>query len=108
MKITITYKHLKSTAGIDEVTRKKSEKLKKYFRGNLNLDWNFTVEKQAQIAHCHLTGDHIEFFAEATTDSIYSAIDEVVAALERQVRKNKEQYHSHKGEPRLTDLKVSA
>jgi putative sigma-54 modulation protein len=96
MNIKISYKHLESTPGIDDVTRKKSEKLTKYFRGNLNLDWNFNVEKQSQIAHCHLTGDHIEFFAEATTESIYTSIDQVVDHLERQVRKTKELVKNHK------------
>lgn len=96
MNIKISYKHLESTPAIDEMTRKKSEKLNKYFEGNLNLDWNFTVVKHEQIAHCHVTGAHIEFFAEASTDSIYSAIDEVVAHLERQIRKNKELVRNHK------------
>jgi putative sigma-54 modulation protein len=96
MNIKISYKHLDSTPAIDDVTRKKSEKLGKYFSGNLNLDWNFTVEKQAQVAHCHVTGDHMEFFAEATTESIYSSIDQVVHHLERQVRKNKELVRNHK------------
>ena len=95
MNIKITYKHLDATSGIDEVTHKKSEKLKKYFKGKLNLAWNFTVEKQNHIAHCHLTGDHIDFFAEATTDSLYKTIDEVVDHLEKQVRKNKEQIKDH-------------
>jgi putative sigma-54 modulation protein len=95
MQIKISYRHLESTAGIDEVTHKKSEKLKKYFEGKMNLDWTFTVEKQAQIAHCHLTGDHIEFFAEASTTSIYTSIDQVVAHLERQVQKNKELVRGH-------------
>ena len=98
MNVKITYKHLSSTAGIDEVTRKKSEKLEKYFKGKLNLDWNFTVEKHAHVAHCHLTGDHIEFFAEATTENLYSAIDEVIHHLERQVKRNKEQIRNHKGQ----------
>jgi putative sigma-54 modulation protein len=108
MNIKITYKHLESTAGIDETTRKKSEKLKKYFKGKLNLNWNFTVEIQAQIAHCHLTGDHIEFFAEASTESLYSAIDEVVAHLERQVKKNKEQVTHRKGLIKGSELKTVA
>ncbi len=100
MNVKITYKHLSSTDGIDQVTRKKSEKLKKYFKGKLNLDWNFTVEKHAHVAHCHLTGDHIEFFAEATTENLYSAIDEVIHHLERQVKRNKEQVRNHKGLPK--------
>ena len=104
MNIKITYKHLTSTPAIDEVTRNKSEKLKKYFHGKLNLDWNFTVEKHDHIAHCHLTGDHIEFFAEATTDSLYGSIDAVVDHLERQVKKNKEQITHHKGGLKAGDL----
>jgi len=95
MNIKVTYKHLESTPALDETARTKSEKLKKYFDGNLNLHWSFTVEKKSHIAHCHLTGNHMDFFAEATTESIYSAIDEVVLALERQVRKNKEQLKDH-------------
>ncbi|MBS1958938.1 MAG: ribosome-associated translation inhibitor RaiA [Bdellovibrionales bacterium] len=95
MNIKITYRHMNSTGALDEVTRTKSEKLEKYFQGKLNLDWNFAVEKQAHIVHCHLTGDHIEFFAEATTDSAYSAIDKVVDHLEKQVKKNKEKLKDH-------------
>jgi putative sigma-54 modulation protein len=95
MNIKISYRHMTSTEAIDETTRKKSEKLKKYFNGKLKLDWNFSVEKQEHVSHCHLTGDHIEFFAEAKTDSIYKGIDEVVAHLEKQVRKNKEKLKDH-------------
>lgn len=90
MNIKITYKHLDSTPGIDEATLRKSEKLKKYFNGKMNLDWNFSVEKQNQIAHCHLTGDHIEFFAESHSGNLYQSIDEVVSSLDRQVKKHKD------------------
>lgn len=95
MNIKVTYKHLESTPSLDEITQTKSEKLRKYFNGDLNLHWSFTVEKKSHIAHCHLTGNHMDFFAEATTDSIYSSIDEVISHLERQVRKNKEQLRNH-------------
>jgi len=95
MNIKVTYKHLDSTPSLDEITHTKSEKLKKYFDGKINLSWNFTVENKSHVAHCHLTGSHMDFFAEASTSSIYSAIDEVVSALEKQVRKNKEQLKNH-------------
>jgi putative sigma-54 modulation protein len=96
MKVTISYKHLESTAGIDDITHRKSEKLTKYFDGKIHLKWNFTVEKQTHVAHCHLLGNHLEYFAEATTDSIYSAIDEVIGKLEKQIRKKKEIVKDHK------------
>ena len=95
MNIKISYKHLASTDGIEAVTLKKSEKLKKYFQGKLNLEWTFTVEKQNQIAHCRLSGNQIEFFAEATSDNLYASIDLVIDHLERQVRKQKELVTDH-------------
>ncbi len=95
MNIKTAYKHLESTPAIEEITQRKSEKLKKYFQGKLNLDWTFTVEKKLHIAHCHLTGNNMDFFAEATTESIYSAIDEAILALEKQVKKHKEQLKNH-------------
>ena len=91
MNVRISYKNLESTPGIDQITHRKSEKLQKYFKGKLNLDWNFSVEKQNQIAHCHLTGDSIEFFSEAKSGNLYHSIDEVISCLERQVKKQKEQ-----------------
>lgn len=102
MNIKISYKHLESTAALEESTHQKSEKLKKYFEGKMNLDWNFTVEKLEHTAHCHLTGDHIALFAEAKTDNMYSAIDKVIAHLERQLRKEKEIVRNRKATPRST------
>jgi len=102
MNIKISYKHLESTDGLEAITHKKSEKLKKYFKGKMNLDWNFSVEKLNHTAHCHLTGDHMELFAEAKTESMYSAIDEVIAHLERQLRKEKEITKDHKNGPKST------
>lgn len=96
MKITISYKHLSSTPGLNEITSVKSEKLKKYFSGKVALHWNFTVEKDRHVAHCQLTGSKLNYFAEATTDSIYSAIDEVVTKLEKQVQRKKEMWRNHK------------
>ena len=102
MNIKISYKHLESTDGLEATTHKKSEKLKKYFDGKMNLDWNFSVEKLDHTAHCHLTGDHMEFFAEARTETMYSAIDEVIDHLERQLRKNKEISKDRQAAPRST------
>ena len=95
MDIKISYRHLASTEGIEAITLKKSEKLRKYFQGRFNLDWNFSVEKKNQIAHCHLTGPHFEFFAEASTDSIYTSIDDVILVLARKLHDRKEMVKNH-------------
>jgi putative sigma-54 modulation protein len=96
MNVTISYKHLESTEGLESIARKKSEKLSKYFDGRLDLRWNFEVNKAGHVAHCHLTGPHADYFAEAVTESAYASIDEVIAKLERQIRRLKEKFKNHK------------
>lgn len=96
MRIKMSFKHLESTPSIEEITNRKSERLKKYFQGRIDLVWNFTVEKGEHIAHCHLLGSGMDYFAEAKTDSIYSGIDEVVHKLETQIRRKKEKLKNHK------------
>ena len=95
MFIKIHYRHMNSTPSLEAKTREKSERLQKLWHGQINLEWTFTVEKHSHIAHCHLTGDHVDFFAEATTDSEYKSIDEVMEALEAQLRKNKGHMKNH-------------
>lgn len=90
MNIKMTFKHLETSPGVEEIASRKSERLKKYFNGKIGLDWNFSVEKGEHIAHCHLTGNNLDYFAEAKTDSIYSGIDHVVQKLETQLKRKKE------------------
>lgn len=95
MYIKIHYRHMHSTPGLEAKTREKCERLQKLWNGKIYLEWYFTVEKHTHIAHCHLTGDHVEFYAEASADSAYKTVDDVVAALEAQLRKNKGLLKSH-------------
>lgn len=91
MNLEFTFKHMKSSEHIKEYTTEKSDKLKKYFQGRLHLVWSFTTSgKEGHIAHCHLLGDHMDYFVESTEDNMYAAIDHCVSRLERQVRKHKE------------------
>ena len=91
---------MNSTPSLEAKTREKSERLQKLWNGKINLEWTFTVEKHAHSAHCHLTGDHVEFFAEATADNAYKTIDDVVDALEAQLRKNKGLLKDHHNQRR--------
>ena len=95
MNIKVSYRNLEPTEAIRAVTQKKSEKLKKYFDGNFNLSWSFTIEKQSHIAHCHITGKNIDYFAEAQTSLMYESIENVVNALGRQLQDRKEQLKNH-------------
>ncbi len=90
MIIKTSFKHMNSTPSIQEITERKSERLKKYFDGNFSLSWTFEVQKNEHIVHAHLTGHHMDYFSESRTESIYAGIDEALHALEKQVKRHKE------------------
>ncbi len=96
MTVNTSFKHIRPSNAIKAYAKEKSEKLKKYFQGRITVSWNFTIEKQAHIAHCHLLGNHMDYFAEANTeDGLYAAIDLAIDKVEKQVHKHKEIVKNH-------------
>lgn len=90
MNVTISFKHLEHTPALDERIREKSEKLDKFFGGNLEVKWVCWVdEHHQQWAEIVLHGPHFECFARAGADTLYKAMDKVVQKAERQVGKHK-------------------
>ena len=90
MFIKVSFQHIESSDSLREFTEEKSKKIKKFFKGKINLDWHLSQEHERKIAHCHLTGKNIDFFAEDSTKDFQQSIDSVVTKLERQIRKQKE------------------
>jgi putative sigma-54 modulation protein len=86
---------MRTSEAIREYAKEKSEKLTKYFSGRINVVWNFSMERELRHAHCHITGNHIDYFAEAKSEDLYASIEMAVAKLDRQVRKHKEVVKDH-------------
>lgn len=95
MILNMSFKHMEPSDSIKKFTEEKSEKLKKYFHGKIHMTWNFSVERQNQIAHCHLVGNHMDYFGEASTSDLYASIDMAIDKLEKQLRKHKEIVKDH-------------
>lgn len=95
MNINISFKDLDSTEAIKNFAREKSGKLEKYFRGRISVNWNFSIERQNQIAHCHMMGNNMDYFAEAVTSDLYASIEQCVDKIEKQLRKHKEIVKDH-------------
>jgi putative sigma-54 modulation protein len=47
------------------------------------------------VAHCHLVGNSMDYFAEAATEDFYAAIDMTVDKIEKQLKKHKEIVKDH-------------
>jgi putative sigma-54 modulation protein len=95
MTFRIAFKHLNTTEAIRVYAKKKTEKLTKYFHGRISVTWNFDIERQNQVAHCHLIGNHMDYFGEASTPDLYASIDLAITRIEKQLRKHKEVVKDH-------------
>ena len=98
MLIQISFKHMKSSDHLKEYANEKSERLKKYFDGKIHITWTLSVEKAGHIAHCHLVGNHMDYFGEGTEENMHAAIDTTIDRIEAQIRKHKEivtKHHPH-------------
>ena len=95
MKLTMSFKQMKSSLAIQHYTREKSEKLTKYFKGRTTVTWNFSVEKTDHVAHCHLVGNRMDFFGEGTSEDLHASIDIALERIEKQIRRRKEIVKDH-------------
>lgn len=95
MTFKASFKQMKTSAAIRTYAKEKSQRLSKYFAGRISVNWNFSVERELRHAHCHVMGDHIDYFGEAQTDDLRGSIDIVVEKIERQLRKHKEVVKDH-------------
>lgn len=75
--------------------QEKSETLNKYFQGKITATWNLSIEKQSRVAHCHVVGNHMDFFGEASTEDFKASIDMTLEKIEKQIRKHKEIVTDH-------------
>ena len=95
MTVNMSFKQMDASDAIRTYASEKSERLTKYFNGRINVNWNFSVEKQLHVAHCHLIGNNMDYFAQAETESLHASVDTVIDKIERQIRKHKEIVKDH-------------
>ncbi|MFZ9596434.1 MAG: ribosome hibernation-promoting factor, HPF/YfiA family [Bdellovibrionia bacterium] len=95
MNLTIAFKHMNSSDSLKSFVEEKSETLKRYFHGNISVKWTLSIEKKDHIAHCHVMGNHMDYFGEAVSEEIKASIDLAIDKIEKQIRKHKEIVKDH-------------
>ena len=96
MKLKTTFKGIEHTPSLDEKIEQKSQKLKKYFDGNLNVHWTCsTGDHGLQVADIKVHGPHFDYHASGSSDSLYKAFDLAINKIERQVVKKKSKRRNH-------------
>lgn len=101
MMLNFAFKNIDSSEALQAYTTEKSEKLNKYFNGKVHMTWNFKVEHDDRVAHCHLVGNNMDYFGEAQSQDFHASVDLALDKIEKQLRKHKEivkdHLHKHKG-----------
>lgn len=96
MKIVSSFRNLEHTEALDQKIQEKSQKLKKYFEGNFEVQWVcFIREDGMHCADIKLFGPNFEYHASAFADNLYKTFDMVIAKITRQVQKKKEKWKGH-------------
>lgn len=96
MQVEFFLKNTHITGGeIKEFLEEKTQKLERYFQGKIHARWTISYEQDEHVAHLHVTGNSLEYFAEDRQHNLFSSIEEAIEKVERQLQKRKEMIKDH-------------
>ncbi len=95
MNLQISFKNIDASDALRGYATEKSDKLKKYFDGKIDVRWTFSVGKHNFNAHCHMTGNNMDYYSDSEASDIYACVDLTVDKIEKQLRKHKEIVTNH-------------
>jgi len=89
MKFIINEKKVQITDELREYAQKKIGKLDRFFKTESEAFITFAIERGRYIAEVTIKNNGMFYRVADTTSDMYASIDSAVAAIERQIRKNK-------------------
>lgn len=96
MQINFTGHRMEITPAIREFTLEKFDKLERHFDKITAINVVFDVEKLRQIAEATILISKAELHASSESEDLYTAIDELVDKLDRQLLKHKGKVLDHR------------
>lgn len=89
MKFTFTEKRMDSSADLRAYAMKKIGKLDKLFKTEADAYVTFSIERGRYLAEITIRDNGMFYRASELTNDMYASVDSGVAAIERQIRRNK-------------------
>ena len=89
MKFNFTEKKIEVAQAVREYAEKKIGKIDKFFRTESDAFIAFSIEKGRHIVEVTIRNNGMFYRVKETTSDMFASIDSAVAAIERQIRKNK-------------------
>ncbi|MDX2345298.1 MAG: ribosome-associated translation inhibitor RaiA [Legionella sp.] len=96
MHIEFTGHQVEITDALKAFTEEKFGKLSRHFDRITSIHVTFDVEKLSQIVEATILVPKSELHASAESENMYTAIDELVGKLDRQLIKYKEKMEDHR------------
>jgi putative sigma-54 modulation protein len=94
MQIAVTFRHMEADEALKERVQEKVGKLGKYIENPQEIRVVLSAEKFRHIAEITLSGDGGTFNSEGRDSDLYTAIDQMVEKMERQIRDSRERARS--------------
>ena len=89
MKFTFTEKRMGSSEDLRAYATRKISKLDKFFKNEAEAFVTFSIERGRFLAEITIHNNGLYYRASELTNDMYASVDSGVAAIERQIRRNK-------------------
>lgn len=89
MKFTFTEKKMGASEELRAYTERKVGKLDRFFKTESSASITFSMERGRFLAEITVSNNGLYYRASELTNDMYASVDSGVAAIERQIRKNK-------------------
>ncbi|AFI85316.1 ribosome hibernation-promoting factor, HPF/YfiA family [Methylophaga nitratireducenticrescens] len=95
MQLNLSGQHVDITDSLRDHVNKKFEKLTRHFDHMTNVHVVLSVEKLRQKAEATVHASGADLFASDEQENMYTAIENLVAKLDRQIIKHKDKITNH-------------
>ncbi|MCX4187315.1 ribosome hibernation-promoting factor, HPF/YfiA family [Methylophaga sp. OBS4] len=95
MQLNLSGQHIEITDSLRDHVNKKFEKLTRHFDNMTNVHVVLSVEKLRQKAEATVHVSRADLFASDEHENMYTAIENLVAKLDRQIIKHKDKITNH-------------
>ena len=89
MKFTFPEKRMDSSENLRDYAQRKISKLDKFFKTEAEAFVTFSIERGRFLAEITIHNNGLFYRASELTNDMYASVDSGVAAIERQIRRNK-------------------
>ncbi len=96
MRVGVTFRHMEATDALREYAEEKVQHTERLIRNAIDAHVVLSVTKHRHLAEITVHADHDTFNATEETGDLYSAIDQAIAKIERQMRKHTTKRESRK------------